>query len=213
MAIIDHGASENTLSEIEIAAWRVIPTAIASDDMNRTSTADAGIRPVTKLGPLVGLAVTVRVAAGDNLALHHAVSRPGHGKILVIDAGGYLRTAVWGGILHKAAEKQGYIGVIVDGCIRDVAEIRESRLACYTRGIVPAGPHKGWGGEINGPVQFGGVVVRPGDLVLGDEDGLAIVPYPERAAILEKCRARLANEASTLQRLDAGETTVQIFNL
>jgi 4-hydroxy-4-methyl-2-oxoglutarate aldolase len=201
------------LADAELAEWRKIPAAVASDELNRTGTVDAGVRPITRNGPFVGPAVTVRVAAGDNLALHHAVSQPGHGCVLMIDAGGYDRTAVWGGILHKAAEKAGYIAVVVDGCIRDSAEIAASKVSCYARGIVPAGPHKGWGGEINSTIQVGGAVVRPGDVVLADEDGIAIIPFVDRAAILDRAKARVAMEETIMQRIERGEKTVDILNL
>jgi regulator of RNase E activity RraA len=203
----------HTLTETELEAWRGIPAAIASDELNRGSTPDAGLKPITRHVSLAGLAFTVRAMAGDNLALHHAVARALPGSVLMIDAGGYDRNAVWGGILHKAAQMRGIAGVVVDGCIRDVAEIRSSPVACYARGAVPAGPHKGWGGEIGGTIQLGGAVVRAGDLVIGDADGLAIVPYAERAAVLDLCRKRIAMEHEMLRRIEAGETTVEIMGL
>lgn len=203
----------HALTEQELRAWRAVPAAIASDELNRACTPDAGLKPVAAGGPLVGLACTVRTMAGDNLALHHAVARAVPGSVLMIDAGGYERSAVWGGILHKAAQMRGLAGIVVDGCIRDLADIRASPLACYARGAVPAGPHKGWGGEINGAIQIGGAVVRAGDLVIGDEDGLAIVPYEDRAAVLDRCLRRIAMEADMLRRIEAGETTVEIMGL
>lgn len=204
---------DHALSAAEVEKWRGIPAAIASDELNRTATPDAGLKLVTPAAPLVGLAFTVRAMAGDNLALHHAVARAVPGSILMIDAGGYDRNAVWGGILHRMAQARGVAAVVVDGCIRDVAEIRSSPVACYGRGNVPAGPHKGWGGEINGTIQIGGAVVNPGDLVVGDEDGLTIIPYAERGAIYQRCRERIKAEADIIRRIEAGETTVEIMNL
>jgi 4-hydroxy-4-methyl-2-oxoglutarate aldolase len=213
LAVHNFPASTQTLTDRELDEWRRIPAAIASDELNRSCTVDAGIRPITHNGPFVGPAVTVRVAAGDNLALHHAVSQPGHGRVLMVDAAGYDRAAVWGGILHRAAEKAGYIAIVVDGCIRDSAEIAASKISCYARGIVPAGPHKGWGGEINGVIQVGGAVVRPGDVVLADEDGVTIIPFADQAAVFERAKARVALEEAILQRIERGEKTVDIFEL
>ena len=213
MALLLNPPTTNVITEAELREWRRMPTAVISDELNRTCTADAGIKPLTDTGPLVGPALTVRTMAGDNLALHHAVASLTPGMVLVIDAGGYHRNAVWGGILHKAAEKARAAGVIVDGAIRDLAEIRVSPVACYARSVVPAGPHKGWGGEINGCVQFGGTVVKAGDLVIGDDDGLAFVPYSTRAAILDRCRARIGMETEILRRIAAGEKTVDIMGL
>lgn len=204
---------EHALSPAEVEKWRAVPAAIASDELNRSATPDAGLKRITPDAPLAGLAFTVRAMAGDNLALHHAVARAVPGSILMIDAGGYDRNAVWGGILHKMAQARGVAGVVVDGCVRDVAEIRASPVACYARGQVPAGPHKGWGGEINGNVQIGGAVVRPGDLVIGDEDGLAVIPFEDREAIYLRCRERMRAEAEIVRRIEAGETTVEIMKL
>lgn len=213
MALWKFDAPAGSLSQAELEAWREVPTTVASDELNRAGAMDAGIRPVTANGRMVGLATTVRVPAGDNLALHHAASEIGEGRVLVIDAAGYDRAAVWGGLLHKAAQLRGCKGVVIDGCIRDLAEISVSPLSCFARGIVAAGPHKGWGGEINTPIQAGGTTVRPGDIVIGDEDGVVVVPYAERARILEGCRRRLAAEAEMLRRIEAGESTVSILGL
>src|SRR5690606_18405294 len=121
VAVRKFSAPSHSLTDAELAEWRQIPAAIASDELNRAGTGDASIRPITRTPPFVGLATTVRVAAGDNLALHHSVAEEGRGRVLMIDAGGYARNAVWGGLLHKAAEKAGYVAVVVDGCIRDSA--------------------------------------------------------------------------------------------
>ena len=213
MALHINAFPDHALTHAELEAWRAIPASIASDELNRASTPDAGLKKISSNTPLVGLAFTVRTMAGDNLALHHAVSRAVPGSILMIDAGGYDRNAVWGGILHTAARLRGVVGVVVDGCIRDVAEIRSSPVACYARGHVPAGPHKGWGGEINVTVQIGRAAVKAGDLVIGDEDGLTFIPFEDRAAVLERCRKRIAAEAEVVRRIEAGETTVEIMKL
>jgi RraA family protein len=213
LAVLHSGVSILPLTEEEVAEWRKIPAAVASDELNRTATLDAGIRPVTRNGSFAGVAMTVRAAAGDNLALHHAVAQPGHGCVLMVDAGGYDRNAVWGGILQRAAEVAGFTAVVVDGCIRDSAEIAASKISCYARGIVPAGPHKGWGGEINGEIQVGGAVVRPGDVVIGDEDGVTIIPFADRAEVLVRAQARVAMEKEMIQRIGRGEKTIDILKL
>lgn len=213
MALIVRPFTRPLLDEAEIAPWRSIPTAILSDERNRAGAADGSIRAMTSGSTMVGQAYTVSAMAGDNLAIHHAIATAFPGTVLAIDAGGYLRNAVWGGITHRAAELRRLAGIVVDGCIRDVAEIRASALPCYAAAIVPAGPHKGWGGTINGSIQIGGCVVEPGDIVVGDDDGVAVVPFDERADLLKRCIARMAFEQSVLRRLDGGETTVEILGL
>ena len=148
---------------------------------------------------------------GGHLAVHHAIAVAFPGAVLAIDAGGYMKNAVWGGITHRAAELRTLGGIVIDGCIRDAAEIRASALPCYAAGVVPAGPHKGWGGTINGPIQIGGCPVQPGDILVGDDDGIAVVPFDERGELLQRCVARMAFEESVLHRLDGGESTVEIL--
>lgn len=201
------------LSREAIAAWREVPTAIASDELDRAGAADAGLKPIGRPGPIAGPAFTVRAMVADNLAIHHAVALAPPGAVLVIDAGGFDRNAVWGGILHRAAELRGIAGVVIDGCVRDRAEIAASALPCFARGVVPAGPHKGFGGEINATVQIGALPVAPGDLVLGDADGIAVVPATRADALHPRCLARIEAEAQTIRRLEAGETTVAILGL
>ncbi len=135
------------------------------------------------------------------------------GTVLVIAAGGLGPNAVWGGILHRAAELKGAVAVIVDGCIHDSAEICASPVPCYACGTVPAGPQKGWGGEINCHISAGGCVVEGGDLVLADDDGVVVVPGDEQEAVRARCGARAIAERAIVERLEAGEPTVAIFDL
>jgi regulator of RNase E activity RraA len=204
---------QTELDDEIIAAWREIPAATASDELNRSGAMIAEIKPLNPSWTMVGPATTVRTMAADNLALHHAVAHAPKGAVVVIDAGGYLRNAVWGSILHRAAEIVGISGVVVDGCVRDVSEVRSSTLPCFARGVVPAGPHKGWGGEINGPIQAGGCTVFPGDLVIGDADGVVVVPSAMAGKLLAKCRERIEAERQILRRLEHGEKTIDIMGL
>jgi 4-hydroxy-4-methyl-2-oxoglutarate aldolase len=213
MSLIIHEMPQPLLDENQLAPWRSVPTALISDELNRSGTADASIKPVRPGKAMVGQAMTVEAMAADNLAIHHAVSAAPAGIVLVIDAGGYRRNAVWGGILHRAAELRGLAGIVVDGCVRDVAELRASDLPCHAAGIVPAGPHKGWGGAINVPVQVGGCVVQPGDIIVGDDDGIAVVPFDRRADLLAACDRRKSAEEEIIRRLEAGETTVEVLGL
>ena len=133
--------------------------------------------------------------------------------MIVVDARGHLDTAVWGGILTYAAKRAGVTGVIVDGSVRDVAELRDSGVAVFARGAVPSGPHKGWGGSVNSPVQCGGVAVDPGDLIVADDDGVVVIGRRQMDGLLARCKARIDREATTLQRIDAGVTTVELQGL
>ncbi len=196
-----------------MSAWRSVPTSIISDELNRFGAMTAEISPVAPESAFAGQALTVRVMAGDNSALHYAVSRAWPGAAIVVDAGGYLDTAVWGAILQRAAIRKGVTGIVIDGSVRDSSELRASEVPVYCRGIVPAGPHKGWGGEINGVIQCGGRAVAPGDLVCGDGDGVVIVPRNAADGLLQRCMDRMAMESRIETGIDAGRSTVELLGL
>jgi 4-hydroxy-4-methyl-2-oxoglutarate aldolase len=196
-----------------IAAWRAIPTAIISDERNRGGTMAAAIKPVAPGLGFAGEALTVKTMVADNLALHHAAAMAWPGAAIVIDAGGHLDHAVWGELLHLTATKRGVVGIVIDGSARDLDDLRRSPVPVFCRGIVPAGPHKGWGGEINVDIQCGGCPVAPGDIVVGDDDGVAVVPRDIQADLLVRCKASLDREQAVREQIEAGATTVDIFKL
>ncbi len=204
---------EVRLSEAEIAAWAELPTAVIGDDLERTGTLQAAIKP---LGPgmgFAGQALTVQTMVGDNAPLHYALTVAWPGCVIVVDARGHMDTAIWGGILTAAAQARGVRAVVLDGAVRDAAELRESGLAVYARGIVPNGPHKGFGGGVNVPIQCAGVAVDPGDLVVGDDDGVVVVRPDQMDGLMAKCRARIAREEAMLEKIAAGTSTVELLGL
>lgn len=213
MALQVNPAPEPWLSEGDLAAWRKVPVAVAGDELNRAQIMTATIKPVTPGMGFAGLALTVGIMVGDNAAMHYALADAWPGSVMVVDAQGYEDTAVWGGIMHYAAKRKGLAAVVFDGAMRDVAELRVSGLPAFCRAIVPAGPHKGFGGAINGPIQCGGVPVNPGDLVLGDEDGVIVIRPDQMDGLLERCRARMAMEVKILAGIDEGKTTVELLGL
>lgn len=206
-------AAPNLLSANDLASWRGVPPAIVSDELNRAGAMDAGIKPVAPGWTVLGQALTVKCMVGDNGPLHVALTVAWPGAILVADAGGFLGTAIWGSILHGAGAKAGFAGVVIDGAVRDVAELRRSPVPIYARGVTPSGPHKGWGGAINAPVQCGGVVVSAGDLVIGDDDGIAVIRSDQLSGLLERCRARMAKEEDMVVKIAAGARTVDLIGL
>jgi regulator of RNase E activity RraA len=116
---------------------------------------------------------------------------------MVINAGGFLGTAVWGGIMTRAAMQREVGGIIVDGAVRDVAEIRELGFPTFAAGAVPAGPHKGYGGIIDGIISCAGCPVKSGDIIIGDDDGVAVVPLERQEDLLVKSQEKIAQENET----------------
>ncbi len=205
MPLYRHDTSFEPLPAETLDAWRGIPPAIASDCMNRSQSVGEAVKPLAAGLRLAGQARTVACMAGDNMAVHAAMRLVRPGEILVLAAGGHTGVALFGGLLAQVAVSRRAGGLVTDGAVRDVAELRELGFPCFAAGITPAGPHKGFGGTIDGVVSCGGCPVAPGDIVLGDDDGVAVVPLARAGRLLADCQAKLAQEEAALARLAKGE--------
>jgi len=199
------------LSAEKLIQWASIPPAIAGDVMNRQNVMAGRISPLSTGMTIVGQARTVSVLAGDNAALHEVIGRLNPKEVLVIDAANYSDRAVWGGILNTRAKLRGINGVVLDGAARDAAEMRAMGLPVFLSALSPAGPHKGWGGSIDDRISCGGVVVMPGDIILGDDDGVTVVPLNRADTILDASLARMAYEADILEKLATGADVSGLF--
>lgn len=195
----------------EMALWAEAPAALVSDSLGRAQAMDGGMQPLDAGMRLLGQARTVRCAVGDNSALHAALEGVRAGEVLVVDAGGFTGSAVWGGLMTAAARRRGVAGLVVDGAIRDRAEIVVSGFPCFCRGVTPRGPHKRSGGELDAPVACGGVAVSPGDLIVADADGVAVVPLSRIESALAECRALREKEARALAVLRAGGALSAVY--
>ncbi|MCY4336659.1 MAG: RraA family protein [Litoreibacter sp.] len=211
MSVVHHGTAFHRLSATDLAAWADAEAAGVSDCLLRAQAMDGGIGPLDPGKRLVGQARTVRCTVGDNSALHAALTLVEAGDVLVVDAGGFLGKAVWGGLMTQAAQRKGIAGLVIDGAIRDRAEIMDMGFPCFARGVVPSGPHKAFGGEIDGPIACGGLSVHAGDLVVADADGVTIVPLSQTSEVLTAYRALKEREARALATLDAGGTLAEIY--
>lgn len=186
-------------------ALRNLPVSALSDSMHR-NIGTVGLQPyhLPSKPTMAGTAVTMRSRGGDNLTYLRALDFCRPGDVLVIDAGGDLNNAVVGGILTFYAASVGVVGLVIDGAIRDVAEIRERDFPVYARGVTHRGPYKDGPGEINVSISVGGMVVNPGDIVLGDQDGLLAIAQVDAQEVIEKARAVLAAEAETIRAMKEG---------
>lgn len=213
MAIYRRSVQYERIREEEIEAWARFPTSILSDVMNRGHAMTAAIKPVRSGTRLCGQARTVCAMVADSSVVHAAVSVAESGDVLVMDVGGYLDRACWGGIATRTAMKRGVRGVVMNGASRDVAEIADLGFALYCAGAVPAGPHKGHGGTIDDAVAIGGVVVHPGDIVVGDDDGVAVVPLRDAANVQLAAEALMAKEAQWLELVEKGGTMAETLGI
>lgn len=182
-------------------------TPIVSDLMNRLYTVSSAVRCLTPDAPqLVGPACPVKVFPGDNLMVHAALDVAQPGDVVVVDAGGAGTNAVLGDLVAAKARHRGIAGFVVDGLVRDLPGILAlADLPVFARGVTPVGPlHRG-PGEIGYPVTLGGIVVQPGDVVLADINGIAVVPQDDAEDVLTRLRAKAAAEADYVAAVARGE--------
>jgi regulator of RNase E activity RraA len=182
---------------------RAIPVALLSDQIHR-NCGSIGLQPYHSPMPMAGTAVTVKTRGGDNLAILRAYDYCRPGDVMVVDAGGDLANALVGGIMTFAAASLGLAGMVLDGAIRDVAEIRERTFPVYARGVTHRGPYKDGPGEINVAVTIGGMVVNPGDVIAGDQDGLIAFAPGLSETIIAHALAQHAKEEATMQAIREG---------
>ncbi|HXE48167.1 MAG TPA: RraA family protein [Ramlibacter sp.] len=181
-----------------------VPTAHISDCMQRLFAAGAPLRPLHRGGKLLGNALTVKVRPGDNLMVHKAIDMAQRRDVIVVDAGGDLTQAIIGELMMRHAQKRGIAGLVINGAVRDLATIGADTYPVYGAGVTHRGPYKDGPGEINVPVAIGGMVVHPGDIVVGDEDGVVAVPLLEAEGILELTAAQRRREDKTMVEILAG---------
>jgi regulator of RNase E activity RraA len=155
-------------------------------------------------GVLAGPAFTVRTRPGDNLMVHKAIDLAEPGDIIVVDAGGDLTNAIIGELMLAHAVKRGVAGFVIDGAIRDYATIHGQNTPVFAAAVTHRGPYKNGPGEINCTVAIRGMVIEPGDLILGDDDGLVCVPFAHRHEILSDAQAKQKTEIAQMAAIEAG---------
>ncbi len=188
-----------------IKAFSEIPVANISDCMTRMSAGGPRLRPMHQSGRLAGPALTVKTRPGDNLMIHKALDMAQPGDVIVVDGGGDLTNALIGELMTTFAISRGVAGFVIHGAIRDIDVIGSSDFTVYAAGITHRGPYKDGPGEINVPIAIDGMVIHPGDLMLGDADGVLCVPLAEADALLAAARQKAEAEKKTLVDIAAGQ--------
>jgi len=180
-----------------VERFRNIPTSNINDMMNRLYCMNGSIKRMNAHN-MLGTAITVKAPLGDNLAFHRALDVAKPGDILVVDGGGCCDRSLAGEIMITYAEIKGIAGIVVDGALRDLDGILKSSIPIYCKAITPQGPFKNGPGEINVPVCCGGVAVLPGDIIVGDADGVVVIRPEDAPHIIEKAENKLASEEKKL---------------
>jgi 4-hydroxy-4-methyl-2-oxoglutarate aldolase len=212
-----HRPSVPRLSSDLIAQWASVPTSIAADLFRGRTLVDPAIRPLCSFSGrarLAGSAVTAWCETGDYGAVHHALAAAERGDVIIVEAGGRLDAAMIGEILCGFARRKGIAGVAVNGAVRDTGTLTQWRdFAVFTLGTTPRGPSSMERGVVNDPVVFAGVQVAPNDLVLGDDDGLVVIPRAEAEQRIQSAVSMVKAEEEWKRAISRGETTLELFKV
>lgn len=190
-------------SQDVLDGFRPIGTSLLSDNLHRLSGI-VGLSRFHRERKLVGTAVTVKTRPGDNLGVYKALTQLQPGHVLVIDAGGDLTNAIVGELIMEYARQRGCAGFVVEGAVRDSAAFASADFPCYARGLSHRGPYKTGPAWLNVPVSIGGQVIHPGDIVVGDEDGIVSFPLSGAARVLDAATGSSRKEAAIRAEIATG---------
>lgn len=211
MPVKQHPTHFKPISPATLKAFAKIPAAVASDTLSRGQTMQGGITPLSPSMKLLGQARTAECPVGDNSAIRAAIGLCETGQVIVANAQGYENTAVFGGLMTLYARERGVAGLVIDGAVRDAAEIITANLPMFARATCPRGPQKNGHGTVDGIIAVGGVSVSPGDLIIGDADGITVVPYAQIETCLADAQEVLRKEAAILETLKNGGSLADIY--
>ena len=188
-----------------VKAARRFPASILADVGGRRGTLGGRIQPLAKSMKVAGPAFTVEVRPGDNLMIHAALALAKPGDVIVVDGKGDLSCALTGALMAAQAQKAGIAGFVIDGAVRDTEECARGGFPIFAAGANPNGPLKNSGGRINWPVSLAGTAVNPGDLIVGDADGVVVVPREMAAEIVGAAQAKVDMETERMREIGRGE--------
>lgn len=188
-------------SEAEVAAFRGLPTGFIADAVlsargGGRAAFDGVVKPIAESGPFCGVAVTCEAGPADNLAVFGALDIVEAGDVVVTACAGFAQAAVTGDLLLGMLKNKGAVAFVTDGYVRDIFGLREVKLPCYAAGVTPNSPAKNGPGTVGLPILVGGLSVGPGDIIVGDEDGVVVVPHALIPAAIERLPAIKEAEAS-----------------
>jgi 3-hexulose-6-phosphate synthase/6-phospho-3-hexuloisomerase len=192
------------------------PSCVVADAQERAGVMRSYMKPIDPKTRFAGPALTVRMEPGNQVDCLDALSVAESGDVIVVDAAGETETSIWGGLMAGLCQIKGVVGAVVDGAIRDTDETRDLGFFIFSKAIVPRSTHTPVSGrmepiEVNVPIQCAGVIVKPGDIVIGDEVGVTVVPLEDAQAILEKSQEQAAMEEQTRARIKEGKTVEQLL--
>ena len=194
-------------------AFSTMNAAALHESMGKKGALANDIKTVWPGARVWGSALTVQCGPGDNLLIHKAITIARPGDVLMVTTGGYAEAGIWGEIMTVAAMARGIKGLVTDGSVRDTAAIKERGFPVFSRSISIKGTTKLAPGKINNSIVVGGVTVNPGDIIFGDDDGLVVIPPDKAEQVLMAARQREDKERIIMERLESGETTMDLLGL
>ena len=198
-------ASQALLAQLE-GVW----TSTIADTMGRHGVMRPEIRPIFEPIRMVGFAFTVLNYPNDNITTHKALTMVQPGDVLVIDEGRENNTGSFGHNMSLQARNRGAAGLVSNGCVRDIRLLREEKFPAFCRGVCPRSAQKNTPGSINVPVQVGGLVISPGDIVVGDDDGVAVIPLAVAEEVIKRARQRMDMEYQQASDIREGKKPLEI---
>ncbi|MEA4906846.1 MAG: hypothetical protein VB089_04460 [Anaerolineaceae bacterium] len=192
------------------------PSCVVADAQERYGVMRSYLRPLTTDTRFVGPALTVRLEPGNQVDCLDALSVAQAGDVIVVDAAGETETSIWGGLMSGLCKMKGVAGAVIDGAMRDTDETRDLGFFIFAKAIVPRSTHTPYSGrmdpiEINVPIQCGGIPITPGDLILGDEIGVVVIPLEQAAETLARARDQADKEEQTRARIRAGKSVDELL--
>ena len=188
---------------------------VFADVQRQRGVMDSAIKPISN-GTLVGSALTVKLSGGDLQDCLNALAIAQEDDVIVVDAAGETETSVWGGLMGGLCLQKGVKGAIIDGAGRDIDELRDLNFQLFTRSITARGTHTMYSGrkdemQLNVPIQCGGTIVGPGDMIVADENGIAVVPNGELEEVLQLAKEQAEREEQTRQAITKGKTVDELL--
>ena len=186
-------------------------TATIHEAMGKSGNLPSAIKPIARGMKVCGPAYTVQTIACDNKIIHRAYANAARGDVLVVHCSDYYEAGYWGDLMSLGAKTKGIAGLVIDACVRDADDIEAMNFPVFSRGLCIRGTSSLEGGTLNDPIVVGGVTINPGDIIVGDRDGVVVVPKELLAETIEKAKAREIREESIREQLRQGKTSMQIY--
>ena len=209
--------SKHVIHDIErvskdlVEAMKGLPTATIHESYGGKGAVPHYIKPIRAGMKLCGPVIPIKARPGDNLIVHKAIYVAQPGDVLLVDTSSFVEAGFWGGIMTEAAQQRGIAGLVTDGAVRDTDEIAEMGFPVFSQSVSIKGTTKTCLGTINHPITFEGIMIEPGDLVVGDSDGVVVVALRDVPDVLEKAKKREDKEKEIGSQLRQGKTTLELY--